>query len=53
MNKDPLETSVSEGLAKMHESAELVSEETALKLAEKARKDAEETKKQYRKKQER
>ncbi|EMD6811857.1 hypothetical protein VRT12_000329 [Citrobacter koseri] len=50
MGKDPLKTKVSEGLAKMHKAGEFVSEEKALELADKARKDAEETRKQHLKK---
>ncbi|MCS3433169.1 hypothetical protein [Klebsiella sp. BIGb0407] len=47
MSKDPLETDVNEGLAKMHEASELVSEEEVEALAEKARKEAELTRKQH------
>ncbi|HDT3870217.1 TPA: hypothetical protein QHP67_002135 [Klebsiella pneumoniae subsp. pneumoniae] len=50
MSKDPLKTSVSEGLAKMHEASEFIPEETVEELAEKARKDAEESKQQHRNK---
>lgn len=52
MGKDPLETKVSEGLGKMHEAGELISEKTVEELAEKARKDAEESRQQYIKKHE-
>jgi|UPI0005C3A767 hypothetical protein len=50
MSNDPLKTSVSEGLAKMHEASEFIPEETVEELAEKARKDAEESKLQHRNK---
>ncbi|ELO0858801.1 hypothetical protein RZD29_002759 [Citrobacter amalonaticus] len=43
--KDPLKTNVSDGLAKMHEAAELISEEKFNELAEKAKTDALENKK--------
>lgn len=38
--KDPLRTNVSDGLGKMHEAAELISEEKINELAEKAKADA-------------
>jgi len=47
MNKDPLETDVNEGLAKMHEASELVTEEEIEELAAKARKEAELTRKRH------
>lgn len=47
MSKDPLETDISEGLAKMHEASELVTEEEVEDLADKARKEAELTRKQH------
>ena len=50
MSKDPLQTRVSEGLGKMHEAGEYVSEEKANELAEKARKDAKASKQQHLKK---
>lgn len=52
MSKDPLETRVSEGFAKLHEAGELISEEQVKELAEKASKDAEESKQQHLKKHE-
>lgn len=47
MNKDPLETDVNAGLAKMHEAGELVTEEEIEELAAKARKEAELTRKRH------
>jgi len=47
MSKDPLETDISAGLAKMHEASELVTEEEVEELAAKARKEAELTRKQH------
>lgn len=40
MDKDPLQTTVSDGLAKMLEAAELISEEKINELAQKARQSA-------------
>ena len=48
MSKEPLETSVNEGLAKMHEAGELIPKEAVEELAEKARKDAEEERQRHR-----
>lgn len=50
MSKNPLETDVNAGLAKMHEANERVSEEEVEALAEKARKEAELSQKQHQKK---
>jgi len=47
MSKDPLETDVNEGLAKMHEAREQLTEEEIEALAEKARKEAELTRKKH------
>lgn len=47
MSKDPLETDVNAGLAKIHEANERVTEEEAEELAEKARNEAELTRKQH------
>ena len=47
MSKDPLETDVSAGLAKMHEASELVTEEEVEELADKARKEAELTREKH------
>lgn len=51
MTKDPLKTTIDEGLVKMHEAGEQVSEEEADELADKARKEAEKTRSQHRKKE--
>ena len=50
MSKEPLTTDVNEGLAKMHEAGEQVTEQEAEALAEKAKKEAEKSRKQYLKK---
>lgn len=47
MNKDPLDTKVSEGLAEMHKAGAFISEEKAQELAEKAQKEAEDNKLQH------
>lgn len=52
MSKDPLDTGVGEGLAKIHEAVEKVTEEQEEALADKARQAAEETRRQYQSKQE-
>ncbi|MBK4555596.1 MULTISPECIES: hypothetical protein [Enterobacteriaceae] len=52
MRKEPLETNVTDGLAEMHEAAELIPEDKVEELAEKAKKEAEEATSEYRKKHE-
>ena len=47
MSKDPLETGVNAGLARMHEASEWVTEEEVDELAAKARKEAEQSRKQH------
>lgn len=50
MSKELLRTTVDEGLVKMHEASEQVSEEDANELADNARKEAENTRNQRRNK---
>lgn len=47
MHKDPLETDVNAGLAKMHEASEQITEKEIEALAAKARKEAELTRKTH------